>query len=1043
MRLIKQVSLEYREGKSDKVYEVDLCEVASDQFVVNFRYGRRGSTLRDGTKTPAPVAQADAEQIFEKLVASKTDKGYRDTSQPGAVAEPVASAPPAVASDVPDKPADPRRGAVLKRLADGHQSESSWRLSRAVWRAGELRLREAEPLLLNLLGSGDAMLDYSIAWSLAQLGGAQSVPAMRSLQADQNASAAVRRIAAEAIFQLLDGDERQSALEECYRELPEPLASLARSGTADRLAEALNEHLANGDYRAFGVLDILYLIDNEHVRPALLQLLQTAPLRPNYFQRIRHIFKASELRRDSEVFGSIAHRLETSPPMFRNQSRSYYEYSRQQPPTSGPQAEKAFSVQTKAYLRRRIWWTLKRLGELDDPDYVRLAAGVLAAFTDNDAQAARDAVRYDWQAYRASNWRNLQTITTRYDEFATYWAFNHILYGNSPRYEPDPGRQHFSCKPPFVPGGPQTPEREESFPQLWERHPDAVLDLIEQSRCEPVHHFAAKVLRASPEFCSELALESVLMLLRAPYDVTAELGFELAVERYDPQDPDLELVLALANCSVDRARQQAHQWIGEQKQLILKNNELIAALIASPYADTRSFVRDALRQVTLPEADARALIGRLIALLQSLDIEDGPIAADVAETLLRVFGTELRRIGSDVIRDLLGHPLAEVQQFAGDLVLAHDTLASQPPADVLQALLEAEHQAVRGIGVRILGQLPDDVLKNSLDLLVALTRHELQDLRDAIRPTVARLAQSDAEFGRRIAGVLVEALLVPGAPEGVPSHTTRVLREDLRDCLDGISPDVVRNLLQSRSAPAQELGGVLLPTNVKDEDLSVEDIVKLAGHEILSIREAAWKMCTNNVNRLRSDSEAAARLLDAKWEDSRQFAFGFFREHFTDDGALTPNVLVSICDSVRPDVQQFGRQLITRVFEDDHGEEYVLKLSEHPSEAMQLFASNFLERHASDNVDRLRQLAPYFASVLGRVNKGRVAKDRTFRLMESEALKSEAAAGVVAEILARHSATAAIGDKARAIEIMLSIHTAYPSILLPIKVQPVEVRGGV
>lgn len=1043
MRLLKQVFLTYRKGSSDKVYEIDLCEIEADQCVVNFRYGRRGTTLKDGTKTPVPVTEAEAELVFEKLIASKTRKGYHNASQEESTQDPVRPNSRANSSGGREEASDPRKQAVINRLVEGHQSKSSWKLSRAVWRAGELQLHEAEPLLLDLLGSGDSMLDYSIAWALGLLGGEQGATALRNLEADRSCSETVRRIAGESLFQLLKGTERQRALEECYRQLPEPLAALTQNGPADRLVEALDGHLAGGDAQSFGVLELLYLIDNKHVRPALLHLLRTAPLQPNYFQRIRHIFKAAELRRDADVFGVIAHRFETTSSLFRMQSPWHYKYTKHERPTLGAQAEKAFSSQTRLYLRRRIWWTLKRLGELEDPDYVRMAAGVLSAFTDDNAQAARSSVSYDWEAYRKSGYQNLVPITTHYDKFAGYWAFNHILYGNSPRYEPDSRRRFFSCKPPYELGGVEPQEREESFRHLWERDPDAVLGLIGQSRCEAVHRFAVKVLRACEAYCRELELESVLLLLRSPYEVTAELGFELAVQRYDSRNPDLDLLLAMANCAFDRARHQAHQWIDDQKHVILKDNDFIVALVASPYADTRTVARDAMRQVMFTEQDAQSVIGRLIALLQSLGSEDGPLAADVADTLLRVFSSQLRRIGPDVIRDLLGHALSEVQQFAGDLVLAHETLANHPPTDVLQALLEAEHPAVRGIGVRIIGQLPDQVLKSNIDLLFGLTRHQREDIRLAIRPTVARLVQSDREFGCRVAEMLVEALLVPGAPEGVPSHTARILREDLHDCLGAIPADVVWKLLQSRSSPAQEIGGVLLPTNVRTAELSVQDIVKLAGHEILSIREAAWGICDENAERLQADPESTARLLDSKWDDSRQFGFQFFRDHFTDDSILTPNVLVGICDSVRPDVQQFGRELITRVFEDDHAEEYVLKLSEHPSETMQLFASNFLERHTGDNVDRFQQLAPYIVSVLSRVNKGRVAKDRVFRLVEREAMKSEEAAQVAAEILSRQSATAAVGDKATAIEIMMKIHMAYPSLSLPINIQPVEVRGGV
>ena len=127
MKLIRQIRLSFRQGTSDKVYEVDLCEVGPDQFVVNFRYGRRGSNLRDGTKTPLPVARAAAESTFDKLVLSKTKKGYAEEG--AAAPAPVADAAPA-ATPPPASPADPRAAAVARRLDAGQKVE------RWLWRAG-------------------------------------------------------------------------------------------------------------------------------------------------------------------------------------------------------------------------------------------------------------------------------------------------------------------------------------------------------------------------------------------------------------------------------------------------------------------------------------------------------------------------------------------------------------------------------------------------------------------------------------------------------------------------------------------------------------------------------------------------------------------------------------------------------------------------------------------------------------------------------------------------------------------------------------------
>ena len=82
---LSSIELGFREGSSDKVYRACI-EKSGAGYVVNFAYGRRGSTLNTGTKTQTPVAYAEAASIYEKLVTSKTAKGYKPTvgAQPSA-----------------------------------------------------------------------------------------------------------------------------------------------------------------------------------------------------------------------------------------------------------------------------------------------------------------------------------------------------------------------------------------------------------------------------------------------------------------------------------------------------------------------------------------------------------------------------------------------------------------------------------------------------------------------------------------------------------------------------------------------------------------------------------------------------------------------------------------------------------------------------------------------------------------------------------------------------------------------------------------------
>jgi len=66
---------------------------------------------------------------------------------------------------------------------------------------------------------------------------------------------------------------------------------------------------------------------------------------------------------------------------------------------------------------------------------------------------------------------------------------------------------------------------------------------------------------------------------------------------------------------------------------------------------------------------------------------------------------------------------------------------------------------------------------------------------------------------------------------------------------------------------------------------------------------------------------------------------------------FSPDVLVAVCDSVRPDVKAFGREMVTRFFQESHGHEYLLRLSEHPSANLQLFSINYLERFAAGSLE--------------------------------------------------------------------------------------------
>ena len=74
---LARVTLYYREGTSDKVYQAAI-KPDGDRFVVTFAYGRRSSTLNTGTKTVAPVEYEEARRLYDRLVKEKKAKGYTE-----------------------------------------------------------------------------------------------------------------------------------------------------------------------------------------------------------------------------------------------------------------------------------------------------------------------------------------------------------------------------------------------------------------------------------------------------------------------------------------------------------------------------------------------------------------------------------------------------------------------------------------------------------------------------------------------------------------------------------------------------------------------------------------------------------------------------------------------------------------------------------------------------------------------------------------------------------------------------------------------------
>lgn len=88
---MKSIELFFQEGSSDKVYNAQIVESYASSYTVKVQWGRRGSTLQQGTKA-VNVSLVAAERKFESCVREKRSKGYEEKTaavKPASVSPPV------------------------------------------------------------------------------------------------------------------------------------------------------------------------------------------------------------------------------------------------------------------------------------------------------------------------------------------------------------------------------------------------------------------------------------------------------------------------------------------------------------------------------------------------------------------------------------------------------------------------------------------------------------------------------------------------------------------------------------------------------------------------------------------------------------------------------------------------------------------------------------------------------------------------------------------------------------------------------------------
>ncbi|RYF78345.1 MAG: WGR domain-containing protein [Cytophagaceae bacterium] len=1075
MKVIRQSKLHFKEGNSDKVYEVDIAEVGAGEYVVNFRYGRRGASLKEGSKTTSPVGLAQAETLFNALEAEKRKKGYLTDGVAVVVptAAPVASV---------DKPAS-REEAIERRLiqlaAGQNTFPTAWKPSKIIWMAGQLKMQQTVPSLMRLVEraggvKGDDLQRYATIWALGRCGGsphdAQAIQTIQPYFTNPIYSGKVRRIAGESLLLLLTGAERQVHITALINQLPSDLQLLVVAADAPGLTSWLTMQVLEATAPQADTVETLYslALDYLFIRQPLLTMLRQIPFRPGYFRAVRHVLKTAELRDDFEVQGLLAYRFEKTRAFYSKPLFDYYSESDNSDPLryvsaigakvkvkaelKKPDSRLAYSNVTRQFLQKRLQTSLTTLGQARHTNYVRLATAILISYnkaTDYESGYSHDETR--WESVPGQRNQQYVTYTRYFPTYANAMLMNQILFGNSTRLA-----IHWNgmwaekelrplvaaaTQPPIstargvlsslfgrvaellgaqlpqsdtvssTESKPGEPVREEMYPELWDAMPQAYVQLLLRAKVDEIHAFAFRNLLNHPDYAAieaRIDLTMVKQLLQSPYEIPARWGVQLIQKRMSDA-PDASLIALLLQSPVAEVRELGVQLTEQYADNTLTDPGFVLQMALSEHENLRTGIRSLLQNRPLTTEQQQSLVGRTVAQLHVLTTNDeltNQRIRSITDLVMAHAAAGFANISEVILLDLIQIPVEATNELVVHMLKAS---VSVPSPLLLGKLVANPFESVR--------KLTDDLL-----------------LMSAVKEAF------DDRYKQLLLPELIRILTHKETGEGAHQAAASFIRTYLTDALPLLSMAEVLRLVYANYRPAQETGLLALSVASEQANLTIRQVIALGNHELLAARQWAVQYFYGNVPRIRYERDEAIRLLDADWADTRQGAMQFFRDHFTADD-WSPTTLIAIADSVRADIQAFGRELIGRFFTDENGPEYLMKLSQHPGEAVQLFATNYLHRYATDQPERLRELAFYFRTVLMRAHRGRVAKDRVLAFLQQEGLKSDDNARYVAKLLTDVSATSAIGDKATCLQILHSLQTRYASISVPFVRQEVALAG--
>jgi hypothetical protein len=550
-----------------------------------------------------------------------------------------------------------------------------------------------------------------------------------------------RRSGVEALWNLGDAEGLAQARTRTIEQLPPPvrtvLLSIDEKSANDEIVTRIVGAVGSVEEQRRGLCaDLLYeLVTPAPVEAARRLVAGMTLAQPFVWRYAKSILKRAMLRFDFVTIGLLLHLIESqglaNPGGVKAKVKSGYD---------GKDREvKIFARPTRDYLRRAGWRLLCDLSEFRPDLYAPAAAEMIIHYTEND----------------------LAVPDKLHGAMSRSYLLHRVLLGSSPRFLYRHRSMRFRFKNAASAKAPPPTVREEAFPELWDRQPQAYLRLLGGARLADVQQFAHAGLTRHPDLLRQASVAQLAAMLAAPFEKTFVLALSELRRRFDPQKPDFDLILKVASDARQQAFEIGQQWMRETAAEWTLEPRWIEGFISSANPSTRALVAelvlptlngagpDLRRRIAkrlwplllLPgdhEATARvcreALLTELDALFETDQIlnaiETAPDAAKaVAADLLARRPQAATAMGLVRLATLTQHPLAAVRSAAARLIAASEPLWRDDPS-ILFLLTDSEWDEIRATALELI-RTKLDVARLGATAVLGLIDSNRPDVQDA------------------------------------------------------------------------------------------------------------------------------------------------------------------------------------------------------------------------------------------------------------------------------------------------------------------------